>query len=99
MHVHDSRCRARDAWFRNLLTTAEVGECLRVSAQTVRAYVRQGMLKAISKSSGRLLFERREVERFLDSRLHSQKGNPKTKSKVATSKPWIEPNNQFESWD
>jgi excisionase family DNA binding protein len=50
---------------RELLTTAEVAEMLRVSRSTVTRYARLGQLPVIRLPSGYLRFRREDIERLL----------------------------------
>ena len=49
-----------------LLTLLEVADLLRVSPQTVRAWVRRNRLHPV-RLCRRLLFDRREIDRLLES--------------------------------
>ena len=53
---------------KRLMTVLEVAEATRLSAWTVRDLVKRGKLRASPLSSGKLLFEEREVERAARAR-------------------------------
>jgi excisionase family DNA binding protein len=57
----------------DVLTVSGAARVLEIPEQTVRSLERRGKLSAVRDSSGRRLFDRREVERFAKERSHEQR--------------------------
>lgn len=51
-----------------LLTTREVAAYLRTGTETIRRYVRQGLLRPIRMNCSRYLFTQTEVKRLISER-------------------------------